>query len=548
MTNSIQSEKYKVIFPDDEELKSADTCNIAYVFYNYDYKEKIYAFVSPAIEKLTGYTIDELNEIGFDSIIKDTIVENVNSYPANHKSAEKIKECFATYLIETKNGRLEWIEDNSFAYLDSSGQPISITGILQDVSASMKDEKVKQIVLEILEEANSEKNINELFRFIHSSISKLMKADNFYVAYYKEESGLLTFPYFMDEEDTDSSSKKFGKGLTEYIIRTGKSALVDTEMDEELARRGEVELTGPQSQIWLGVPLKIKEKIIGAMVVQDYKDPKTYGITDKQLFDVIAFPISRAIERKIVEKEKEEMIKQLKESNRSKDRLFSLISHDLQSPFNSLLGFANILTNEYDTLTQLEIKEYLNVINDSSKTLFGMTTNLLHYSSLQLGKYECRPKLHDLSSEVNSVFVNLKDRIHKKDILFKNEIEPETFAFVDKDMLNLIFTNLVSNSIKYSQTGGMIKVSAEVRKSENKGFDKVRIAIRDEGIGISTDNLKKINDNEKFSTLGTNKEYGTGLGLLLVKESVTINNGFLQIKSEVGKGTAIIVTLPSSKK
>ncbi|RKY91855.1 MAG: hypothetical protein DRQ13_10975, partial [Ignavibacteriae bacterium] len=506
------------------------------------------AFVSPAIEKLTGYTIDELNEIGFDSIIKDTIVENVNSYPANHKSAEKIKECFATYLVETKNGRLEWIEDNSFAYLDSSGQPTSITGILQDVSASMKDEKVKQIVLEILEEANSEKNINELFRFIQSSISKLMKADNFYVAYYKEESDLLTFPYFVDEEDTDSSSKKFGKGLTEYIIKTGKSALVDTEMDEELARRGEVELTGPQSQIWLGVPLKIKEKIIGAMVVQDYKDPKTYGITDKQLFDVIAFPISRAIERKIVEKEKEEMIKQLKELNRSKDRLFSLISHDLQSPFKWLLGFANILTNEYDTLTQLEIKEYLNVINDSSKTLFGMTTNLLHYSSLQLGKYECRPKLHDLSSEVNSVFVNLKDRIHKKDILFKNEIEPETFAFVDKDMLNLIFTNLVSNSIKYSHTGGMIKVSAEVRKNENKGFDKVRIAIRDEGIGISTDNLKKINDNEKFSTLGTNKEYGTGLGLLLVKESVTINNGFLQIKSEVGKGTAIIVSLPSSKK
>jgi len=548
MTNSIQSEKYKVIFPDDEELKSADTCNIAYVFYKYDYKEKRYAFVSPAIEKLTGYTIDELNEIGFDSIIKDTIVENVNSYPANHKSAEKIKECFATYLIETKNGRLEWIEDNSFAYLDSSGQPISITGILQDVSASMKDEKVKQIVLEILEEANSENNINELFRFIHSSISKLMKADNFYIAYYKEESGLLTFPYFVDEEDTDSSSKKFGKGLTEYIIKTGKSALVDTEMDEELARRGEMELTGPQSQIWLGVPLKIKEKIIGAMVVQDYKDPKTYGITDKQLFDVIAFPISRAIERKIVEKEKEEMIKQLKELNRSKDSLFSLISHDLQSPFNSLLGFANILTNEYDTLTQLEIKEYLNVINDSSKTLFGMTTNLLHYSSLQLGKYECRPKLHDLSSEVNSVFVNLKDRIHKKDILFKNEIEPETFAFVDKDMLNLIFTNLVSNSIKYSQTGGMIKVSAEVRKNENEGLDKVRIAIRDEGIGISTDNLKKINNNEKFSTLGTNKEYGTGLGLLLVKESVTINNGFLQIKSEVGKGTAIIVTLPSSKK
>lgn len=548
MTNPVQSDKYKVVFPFDEEVKSADTFITAYAFYNYDNIKKRYTFVSPAIEKLTGYTIDELNKIGFNTIIKDTIVESINSYPSNPKSVEKIKECFATYLIETKSGKLKWIENNSFAYLDSSGQPTSITGILQDVSASMKDEKVKQIVLEILEGANSEKNINELFRFIHSSISKLMKADNFYIAYYKEDSDLLTFPYFVDEVDTDSSSKKFGKGLTEYIIKTGKSALVDPEMDEELVRRGEVELTGPQSPIWLGVPLKIKEKIIGAMVVQDYKDPKTYGETDKQLFDVIAFPISRAIERKIVEEEKEEMIKQLKELNRSKDRLFSLISHDLKSPFNSLLGFANILTDEYDTLTQLEIKEYLNVINESSKTLFGMTTNLLHYSSLQLGKYECRPRLQDLSSEVNSVLIYQKDSIDKKDLLFKNEIEPETFAFVDKDMLNLIFTNLITNCIKYSHKGEMIKISAEIVIIKEEGVSKVRITICDEGIGISDENLKKINNNEKFSTPGTNKEYGTGLGLLLVKETVAINNGSLQIKSETGKGTAIFITLPAREK
>jgi len=154
MTNPAQLDKDKVAFPSDEEVKSADTFKTAYVFYKYDNIEKRYTFVSPAIEKLTGYTIDELNEIGFDTIIKDTIVESINSYPANHKSVEKIKECFATYLIETKSGGLKWIENNSLAYLDSSGQPTSITGILQDVSASMKDEKVKQIVLEILEEAN----------------------------------------------------------------------------------------------------------------------------------------------------------------------------------------------------------------------------------------------------------------------------------------------------------------------------------------------------------------------------------------------------------
>jgi PAS domain S-box-containing protein len=548
MTNTVQIDKEKVIFPSNKKEKSAYNLKTAYVFYRYDNIRKQYTFVSPAVEKLTGYTMGELNKIGIDNIIRDTIVDGTDCYPVDKKSLRKIKECFATYLIETKNGKLKWIEDNSFAYLDSSEQPTLVTGILQDVSASMKDEKVKQIVLEISEDANSEKNINELFSFIHSSISKLMKADNFYIAYYNKDSELLTFPYFVDEEDTDSSSKKFGKGLTEYIIRTGKSALVDTEMDNELIRRGEVELAGPQSQIWLGVPLKIKEKTIGAMVVQDYKDPKTYSETDKQLFDVIAYPISRAIERKIVEEEKEEMIKQLKDLNRTKDQLFSLISHDLKSPFNSLLGFANILNDEYDSLTQLEIKEYLSVINESSKTLFSMTTNLLHYSSLQLGKYEFRPRLQDLSKEVDSVLINLKDRIEKKDILFKNEIQPATFVFVDKDMLNLIFANLIANSIKYSDTGGMIKVSAENVKIQDDGISKVRVSIFDEGIGISDENLKKINENEKLSTQGTYKELGTGLGLLLVKKAVAVNNGSLEINSETGRGTAIYVTLPANEK
>ena len=166
-----------------------------------------------------------------------------------------------------------------------------------------------------------------------------MKADNFYVAYYKRDSDLLTFPYFVDEVDNDSSSKKLGKGLTEYVLRTGKSALVDLLKDEELRKKGEIELIGPQSPIWLGVPLKIKEKTIGVLVVQDYKDPSTYTPAHQQILDVISYPISRAIERKIVEEERKEMIVKLKEMNTSKDRLFSLISHDLRSPFNSLLRF-----------------------------------------------------------------------------------------------------------------------------------------------------------------------------------------------------------------
>ncbi len=546
MTRSNHHNEDKLKGSTSTEIDNKSNSKANYVFYQFNNIDKRYTFASPAIEELTGYTLDELNELGLKAITREKILVHGNGYSSHRSTAvEKIKESFATYLIQTKEGKLKWIEDNSFTYLDKAGEASFITGILQDVSASMKAEKVKQIVLEILDEANSEKNLNELFKFIHSSIRKLMKADNFYIAYYRREQDILTFPYFVDEIDNDSSSKKFGRGLTEYVIQKGKSALIDFNLDEELINKDEVELRGPQSQVWLGVPLKIKDKTIGAMVVQDYNDPYTYDLSDKDLFDMIAFPISRAIERKIVEEEKEGMIKQLKEMNRSKDRLFSLISHDLKSPFNSLLGFANILTNEYDSLTQRDIKEYLNVINDSSQTLFGMTTNLLHYSSLQLGKYELRPKDLSISAEVNYAYLQLKDRIDKKNLLFTTNINESTTLFADKDMFNLILTNIISNSIKYTAKDGNINVKAEVVNSVNKISPEVTITITDNGEGIKKETLKKINNNEKFSTLGTNKEQGTGLGILLVKEALAKTNGTLLIESESGNGTVVVLRFPA---
>jgi K+-sensing histidine kinase KdpD len=103
------------------------------------------------------------------------------------------------------------------------------------------------------------------------------------------------------------------------------------------------------------------DKTIGVLVVQDYSNPNTYGSGEQKILDVISYPISRAIERKMMDEDREEMITQLKDMNRSKDRLFSLISHDLRAPFNSLLGFTEILTTEFDTLTQ-RYQEYINVL------------------------------------------------------------------------------------------------------------------------------------------------------------------------------------------
>jgi len=518
------------------------------VFYHYDCKSNYYKFISPGVIKLLGYGVSELNELNFEKLVISEYEEFKTIYPLNGRpDGTHVEEKLTAYFIETKNGENKWIEDKSISIYDSDNNKTAQMGLLRDVGEKLHEEKLKQIILEILEAANSEKNLSELFRFIHSSIKKLMKADNFYIAYYKRDSDLLTFPYFVDEVDNDSSSKKLGKGLTEYVLRTGKSALIDLKKDEALRKKGEIELIGPQSPIWLGIPLKIKEKTIGVLVVQDYVDASTYTPAHQQILDVISYPISRAIERKIVEEERKEMIVKLKEMNTSKDRLFSLISHDLRSPFNSLLGFAEILRTDFDNLTHRDIKEYINVINDSSNTLFEMTNNLLHYSRLQLNKYDYIPKKVLLNEVINEAIESLKYRIQKKKASIRVELKQNYNLVADEEMLITIFRNILSNALKFSDRQSTINIFAEEAPDLVTNTLTAQISITDEGIGITEENQVLINSGVMFSTHGTEKEPGSGLGLLLTKKYVTLNKGKFEIISLEGKGTTVVITFPGLK-
>ena len=521
---------------------------IEQVFYDFDCVKREYSFITPVVENLLGYSPTEINQVGFENLVADEIEERSEVYRLNGKDDEMhVVEKQATFLVKTKNKSNKWIEDNSILFFDSNGNKVRRIGTLRDVGGSMREEKLRQIILEILETANSEKNLSELFRFIHLSVKKLMKADNFYIAYYKKDSDLLTFPYFVDELDDDSSSKQLGKGLTEYVLRTGKSILVDLKKDEELRQKGEIELIGPQSPIWLGIPLKIMDKTIGVLVLQDYKDADTYNTSHQQILDVISYPISRAIERKMLEEERKEMIVKLKEMNTSKDRLFSLISHDLRAPFNSLLGFAEILRTEFENLTSRDIKEYINVINDSSHTLFDMTNNLLHYSRLQLNKYDYIPKKVLLNQIIKDAIELLQFRIEKKRVYLKLELKENYYVIADEEMLVTVFKNIISNSIKFSNRESTIRIFAEESTDEINNSSSVQISITDEGIGITEENQRMIEAGVMFSTQGTEKEPGSGLGLLLSKKYVELNRGKLEIISAGAYGTSVIITLSGVK-
>ena len=445
--------------------------------------------------------------------------------------------------VITKTGEERIINWHKREDRDEHGKIILALYSGLDITPRVKQQRVQHIILEILEESNTEANLQEFYNFIHSSIKKLMPADNFYISLYDKESDTLTFPYFIDQIDTEAPPKKFGNGLTEFVIRTGKPALINRKMDEKFVKEGKVELIGSPSAIWLGIPLKILDNTIGALVVQDYQNESTYTEKEKEILEVISYPISRAIERKKVEEERNLMIAELREINSSKDKLFSLISHDLRSPFNSLLGFADILTNEYDSLTQEEIKEYLNVINESARSLYGMTTNLLQFSRFQMGTFEFSPVELSMKKTIQKSLRMLKGNILKKQLNLLTDIDNDAFILADEDMLNSVIQNLVSNAIKFTKKGGDIRIYTQIVPFFNKPH-QIEVHIEDTGIGISRNDLQKVFKVHMRSIPGTEKEYGSGLGLLLVKEFVEKNNGHIKVKSKLNEGTSFIFSFP----
>jgi len=652
---------------DVEDILSVSQEN---VMYRYNHITGFYDYMSSGIIDLTGYTKEEINKIGFSSIIKKNIITKKEKHTITRDDKrEFLQEYYGKYLIQTKNNEKRWIEDTSFVLLNEGEELLLSTGVMRNVTTSYilteklidekgkmyfildmaqviivvldknfnftfinnkgcelsgydkqemlaknlfdfvspnlkseiqnslnnflaadtktiktlevplltkegdttittwqiiilhdenneiyfvasaydvteqrREEKVQKVIMQILEAANTETNLEDFFKYIHYSVGELMDVNNFYIALYDNNSGMINFPYFVDQFDEAAPPKRFGKGLTELVLTTGKSQLITNKKDRELVKKGKIELLGSECAIWLGVPLKIKDDSIGAIVVQDYKEENTYTKKEKEILEFIAYAIARAIERKKVEGERNFLIQELKENNKSKDKLFSIISHDLKGPFNSLLGFSEILTNEYETLTSEEIKEYISILHESSKLLYSMTNNLLQFSRFQMGKIEFKPQKIIFNKLVSAVISMLKGNAIKKQISINVEIPPNLELMADEEMISSVIQNLVNNSIKFTETGGDITISAESKQEKENYF--IEIMVSDTGVGMSQAELDKIESAELFSTPGTEKEYGTGLGLNLVKEFIEKHGGKLIIQSEKNVGSTFIARLP----
>ena len=227
---------------------------------------------------------------------------------------------------------------------------------------------------------------------------------------------------------------------------------------------------------------------------------------------------------------------ELADLNVLNNKLFSIISHDLKTPMYALRNF---FQNAKDLkLSAREVKEMLpDVISDLNYTI-GLMENLLHWAKSQMQSNEVRPQELDVNKLVNEVIQLLRLQADAKQIMIERKMEIATYAHADRDMVNLVLRNLLSNAIKYTKQGGRITIGSY----EYESFTEVYV--RDSGIGISIEEMQKINANSFYSTNGTSSESGTGLGLSLCREFLARNGGRMMIESEPGQGSTFSFTLP----
>lgn len=230
--------------------------------------------------------------------------------------------------------------------------------------------------------------------------------------------------------------------------------------------------------------------------------------------------------------------------NKDKDKFISIISHDLRSPFNGLLGAAQLLAEHQQSMTPQDTQEMSRAIYRSSTAIYQMLESLLTWARLQQGGgMQWHPEPIALKELAEEILIVLEQTAAQKEIVLHNTIPADCWVHADQVMLETIIRNLLSNALKFTPRGGHVTVIGKNGAENQPGW--VRVMVQDSGVGMSQANLDKLfRLDTNHSTRGTEEETGSGLGLMICREMVERNGGKLRVKSELGQGTTVEFTVP----
>jgi PAS domain S-box-containing protein len=317
----------------------------------------------------------------------------------------------------------------------------------------------------------------------------------------------------------------------QYSIMTPDRRMEISEKELEKVWLDKVQILNP------GEMVRSVGKILNASseikYVEDLVSPVI--INDKKFFCIFQRDITA---HKLAEVTIEEKNAELTKVNNDKDRFLSILAHDLKSPFGSILGFIDLLANNFNAYDVTEIEDIIYTIQKSAHKTYNLLEDLLQWINARSGKLTAVPQSVNFYEICDEVITGLEPLANDKKIKIIRQSSENLNLFTDKNILKTVLRNLVYNAIKFTDRDGLIMIGVK------PGHHFVTIIITDNGIGIEQDDLKKLFDPlQRISTPGTDNESGTGLGLILCKELVEKSGGRIWAESEPGKGSKFKFTV-----
>lgn len=392
-------------------------------------------------------------------------------------------------------------------------------------------EALKLVKLAYVEDEDTDKNLSmngaELLSSIYAANKDFDKAYQYHVIFKSLQDDLFNEKNIQETANLEYRYKYENEKQTLELEQEKKDAISKVERDRQKAIQ--------HSLIVISLLLAILSIFILYSLNQRRKANRLLLHQKEQLEEVNQLLIKQ-------KKEIEAVASELEKANETKDKFFSIIAHDLRSPFTTILGFSNILLESHEEFDKESLETFLSKIKKGAETALILLENLFTWARSNSGGINFSPKTLDLETIVNRVCKLYESGAISKKISLKCEVHLGFNIFADEEMLRTILRNLMSNALKFTQKGGEIKISM----SSEDGMNAIHI--EDNGIGMNQEQMDNLFElNKKIVTRGTSGERGTGLGLVLCYEFVQKHGGRIVVESKEGVGTTMILLLPQKK-
>jgi PAS domain S-box-containing protein len=506
-----------------------------------DYDGKI-EFVNPKFIELTGYKLNEVK--GHNPRM---LSSGNNSPVIYHNLWEKIKsgqEWHGELQNKKKNGDLFWEYVNISALKDNSGDITHFIAVKEDITDKKRHETIQQIILNISNAVFTHKTLFEFIEYIRCELGKLINTTNFFVALYDDQNETFNLPYINDKFDYYESFSK-GKTVSGWVIDNKKPLLANHQELEKMVSRGEVEVIGVPSKIWLGMPLRGNDNIIGILVIQSYENENAVTERDKEVLELVSHQISISIQKKQNEDDLRKALHKATESDRLKSSFLATMSHELRTPLNAVLGFSSLI--DMDTPIETAV-DFCKTINKSGFQLLSLVEDLFDISSIESGNLKIEYNNYSVSSILYEIEDIIKAELHAKN---KTHLElkliiptnaNDIFIETDPKRLKQIFLNLLKNAIKFTEKG---KIEFGFKMNNINSDIQIEFYVQDTGIGISNEIQKSIFDVFRQANESSSREYeGTGIGLSISKKLVELLGGKVWLESKLNEGSTFYFNHP----